>query len=782
MIIKKEVKMKHTKFALGAALLILAFLLVGCPHAVNDQCTVTFVAGELNGTKPYYDDDWVKYSYTETITKGSKVTPKEPTLPFQNDTKYIFEFGYYSIEGSNEPFDFTKPIEKDTTFYAHYSVIAPDDFSVTSGGDGHSIKVTFSHPNYFIVDSDAGLRYSVTIFDGSTKIDEKTGEFEYKKEILFDNLEHGKKYTVKAKSTIGDQASETLEESLYATIKTVYLMLMYMDGDNNLNDPLFLDLNEVEYGLSQASEEQQAKLTVLALWDGASANDSYSPTLGYSGSKLFKIGPDSGELFTGSGDEIAYSQAAQTLSSNTIDFTSKASWLAGGEVNMSNKETLRNFLNFATQYYSADYKILQFSNHGGGPRSSYFPKTAKLPNGKKIKLHDYYGRRAMCWDDTSGGESFLKTADVSSVLTDLGFTDDNDFYLIIEDVCLGASIEEAYELKDNAQYLLASPNTTPAAGLDYTVFIESLLTTQPGSYSSGASYPIYHAAIEVCEKYVKDYAIPKTAWDEYYETVLLNIFLSQPGYEEIHLEEDGSLPADFPTDDFNTFKGSLTNEDIISIKTQLSMSEDLNTISFLAIAAYADDIKNDLNNIVSQILTYGNMTCTKYFYDQDKDSLTDDSTKQRISRSDALKELCLRPYDPIVYQGTYSWLYDIGTVAVRMYSFANAEGWTGLKNAANTLTGHLHSMTSYTWRDGFDGTPTYSTRSFVNAPSLYRYGWLVGNSSDYCHFGLTISGETFKVMIENGQATVVNGDDPSWYSELAFGKDCKWNSLLQKWF
>ncbi len=765
--------MKHTKFALGATLLILAFLLVGCPHAVNDQCTVTFVAGELNGTKPYYDDDWVKYSYTETITKGSTVTPKEPTLTFQNDTKYIFEFGYYSIEGSNEPFDFTKPIEKDTTFYAHYSVIAPDDFSVTSGGDGHSIKVTFSHPNYFIVDSDAGLRYSVTIFDGSTKIDEKTGEFQFKTECLFDNLEHGKKYTVKVKSIIKDQVSETLEESLYATIKTVYLMLMYMDGDNNLNDPLFLDLNEVEYGLSQASEGQQAKLTVLALWDGADRDASYAPSWGYSGTKLLKIGPDSGELSTGSGEEFTYTLAAQTLSSNTIDFTSKASWLSGGEVNMSNKETLRNFLNFATQYYSADYKILQFSNHGGGPRSSYFPKTAKLPNGKKIKLHDYYGRRAMCWDDTSGGESFLKTADVSSVLTDLGFTDDNDFNLIIEDVCLGASIEEAYELKDNARYLLASPNTTPAAGLDYTVFIKTLLTTS-SSGLTGASYPIFNAANEVCKKYAEDYKVPQDAWDKVLESVLINIFLSQPENKDIHLKEDGSLPDDFPTEEFNTFKGGLSADDIVSIKTQVSMEADLNTISFLAIAAYADDIKKDLDTIVDQILTSGTLYCSNYFYDPDGNCLTTDSStpnKERISRSEALKELCLRPYDPIVYQGSYSWLYDLGTVAERMYAFAANENWPGLKNAANTLRGHIHSIASYAWRDGFDGTPTYSTKTS---------GWLVESAS--CRFGLTISGETFKVLVNGTDATVVNGDYPNWYTDLAFGKDCKWNSLLQEWF
>ena len=67
---------------------------------------------------------------------------------------------------------------------------------------------------------------------------------------------------------------------------------------------------------------------------------------------------------------------------------------------MSQRTTLENFLTWAKENFDADKTILQFSNHGGGPRS------ASLMQGN-------YGRRSMCWDYSNNGNndsfnSFLK--------------------------------------------------------------------------------------------------------------------------------------------------------------------------------------------------------------------------------------------------------------------------------------------------------------------------------------------------------------------------------------
>ena len=49
-----------------------------------------------------------------------------------------------------------------------------------------------------------------------------------------------------------------------------YLFIMYVDGDNDLQDVLFKDLNEVEEALYNYSlkSEPKPKIKVVALWDG----------------------------------------------------------------------------------------------------------------------------------------------------------------------------------------------------------------------------------------------------------------------------------------------------------------------------------------------------------------------------------------------------------------------------------------------------------------------------------------------------------------------------------
>jgi uncharacterized repeat protein (TIGR02543 family) len=91
-----------------------------------------------------------------------------------------------------------------------------------------------------------------------------------------------------------------------------WLILMYQDGDVNISSLLWKDVNEMEkglYNLQQADSNLYDKVKVVVLWDGSSSNDS----------KLYELGPEASEN--------------TTISSNTIDLTSTASWISG-EVNM----------------------------------------------------------------------------------------------------------------------------------------------------------------------------------------------------------------------------------------------------------------------------------------------------------------------------------------------------------------------------------------------------------------------------------------------------------------
>lgn len=284
-----------------------------------------------------------------------------------------------------------------------------------------------------------------------------------------------------------------------------YLMIMYMDGDNDLNDPIFLDMNEVEYGLYQIrnSSDGYASVNVVALWDGWAGSYGYDedgnaiPKIGKSESYIYEIGIDDGI-------SIQYtSSKGCVLSSNTKDLTSRASWIENNEVDMGDKQTLINFLNWVNERYEAENVILQFSNHGGGPRSA--PIYAKTEDGFSIKI-DNSGRRALCWDESSSltGGSFLKTSDVSDALAAAGYGEDNKLDMILMDVCLGASVEDSYQFKDYVNYLVASPNTVPGMGMNYVSMMKS--------FTSGST--IESIGKQLIEDYRAYYEWDISTWQE----------------------------------------------------------------------------------------------------------------------------------------------------------------------------------------------------------------------------------------------------------------------------
>ena len=245
----------------------------------------------------------------------------------------------------------------------------------------------------------------------------------------------------------------------YEEQKCDYLFIMYIDGDNDLHDALYMDLNEMEEALYQYSLKQGSKpsVKIVALWDGWKLSGT---NYGGAATQILEIGVDS-------------SHNAKQLCSNTLDLTATAysqnnNWLnydpktETAEANMGDKNTLSNFLKWVDEYYQADHKILQFSNHGGGPRSAL----------------DISQRRGLCWDYTSdkNNNAFLKTKDVSDGFAEAGYGTNNKFDMLIFDVCLGASIEDSYQFKDYAKYLLGSANIVQGNGLDYTKILDNIST------------------------------------------------------------------------------------------------------------------------------------------------------------------------------------------------------------------------------------------------------------------------------------------------------------------
>ena len=96
------------------------------------------------------------------------------------------------------------------------------------------------------------------------------------------------------------------------------------------------------------------------------------------------------------------------------------------EINMGDKSTLENFLNFAKKYFPAERYIVAFYDHGGGWQGA-------------------------CWDVTNQSDN-LTPAEMNEALENNGGVD----LVLFTAPCLMGSIESAYQLRKSAKYYIGS--------------------------------------------------------------------------------------------------------------------------------------------------------------------------------------------------------------------------------------------------------------------------------------------------------------------------------------
>ena len=127
--------------------------------------------------------------------------------------------------------------------------------------------------------------------------------------VEFYGLENDTQYILKITTDGTDEWAQTVVNTPALTKKTSdWLVVMYMDGDNNLHQPIYMDMNEVEYGLNNIrNSDDTAKsgydsVNVVALWDGTVSYLTYdnngiaisaAPQIGEAGTYIFELGSDS---------------------------------------------------------------------------------------------------------------------------------------------------------------------------------------------------------------------------------------------------------------------------------------------------------------------------------------------------------------------------------------------------------------------------------------------------------------------------------------------------------
>ena len=134
-----------------------------------------------------------------------------------------------------------------------------------------------------------------------------------------------------------------------------------------------------------------------------------------------------------------------------------------GELNMGDPQTLSSFITWARENYPAQHYYLAIADHGRGTTG-------------------------VAWDDTNNRD-YLSTSELRSALRTATNSGQWRIDVLHYDTCLMALLENAYQVKDYADYLVASEN------LGWSVFAYAAYAQVQGAGSQSVSAPYEFAAL-----------------------------------------------------------------------------------------------------------------------------------------------------------------------------------------------------------------------------------------------------------------------------------------------
>lgn len=207
-----------------------------------------------------------------------------------------------------------------------------------------------------------------------------------------------------------------------------WTVIFYGNGDNNLEDYILSDLKEMEQA------DIPGNITVIALIDRPSTPSGKFGS--WSDTKLFRV------VHSDSADTLA----SEELSSEELNLTADGE----EELDMSDPSVIASLISFCRRSYPSDGYALVIGGHGDG----WIPPSISV-----LKSIGY---------DSTPKYSATGIPELADALRYMHPD------LIIFDSCSMGNIETLYLLKGCAEYIVASPNTLPLAGFDYTDLLSSV--------------------------------------------------------------------------------------------------------------------------------------------------------------------------------------------------------------------------------------------------------------------------------------------------------------------
>lgn len=218
--------------------------------------------------------------------------------------------------------------------------------------------------------------------------------------------------------------------------------LVYIDGDNNLEDAAIYNFCQMELVGSTA------QVNVLVLIDRIRGYDSTHGN--WTGTRLYRV---------------TNNPTSDPSDSGEFSSTLLSEWGPRGEADMSDPATLQKFIEYCHEWFPATRTVLTLWNHGAG----VYPRSV-TPKGLS---------QGICFDDTTGRSEWncLTTDEVAAALTDAQAVTGQQIDIINLDACLMQLVEVAYQWYDCADYLVGSEETIPWNGNDYYTFLTHLTGT-----------------------------------------------------------------------------------------------------------------------------------------------------------------------------------------------------------------------------------------------------------------------------------------------------------------
>ncbi len=462
---------KNYRYSISFLLILLISLLFSCHNPIENNGSIKYYLNRINPelTKGNNSKAYLKISKCEFTLKDSNGSIAEEwevelseefpntysgeisTLPLLNNASLEVKVFNYSVsestpvlEGIESSINITPETQDITLTCFPITQTELEDRNVSSD---FTLEQEGEKWFKFKADTDLSL----------INIENVVGNSKF---IVFD--ENGKHIKTSTSSTmeletiinkiyyIGVFAETNLEFNIkYSIYIPNWTIMVYLDGDNNLEAAGLLDMIEMEKGLYEAysiNPEIIKELNIIVLVDrceehynGVIHEDDIS---GWDGTRIYKMTKDN--------------QSDKIVSERLFD----ARFL--NEENMGDPNTLTKFINFCSEKYPSDRTMLVLWNHGGGAKSN------------SIDPKDFeHAEKQICSDDESGDSLYL--GEISKAIEDsnLGKVD-----ILGMDACLMGTIEVAYQLKnattDVADYLVGSMHTEQGNGWSYDYIIKAI--------------------------------------------------------------------------------------------------------------------------------------------------------------------------------------------------------------------------------------------------------------------------------------------------------------------